>query len=275
MAERLFQRRCVVQVDNLVIEDLRVAFRVHKDVSKVPNTAEVLITNLSETTRSQIQKKGARVIVSVGYEENLAVVFIGDSRTTDHLREGPDWVTKIQCGDGERVFQFTRVAESFRAGTPAKAVLDHLIDALKRDGLDPGEAKLKLSSVVTQFVNGYTLKGKAVDALDVLLNSNGYEWSIQNNRLQVLKEGETVLEEAVQLSPETGLVGSPEHGSSEKKGGAGMVKLRSLLQPRLRPAGKVIVESEGVRGTLRIQSVDHRGDTAGSDWYSELEAIPV
>lgn len=268
---QLFARRCQVIVDQLQVEDLRVAFRVRKDVGSNPNTAEISITNLSESTRSNMQTKGVPVVLSAGYGTGLAVIFAGDVRVVDHVREGPSWVTKIQAGDAEKAHRKI-VSSSFANGTLVKDAIMSMVSSL---GVDAGNASQKVNALTAQFVNGYSVHGRVSAELETLLRSQGLEYSIQDGRLQILAPDETTLDQAVDLSASTGMVGSPEHGTSEKEGGAGVVKVRSLLQPRFKPGAKINVTSAGVNGLLRIQKLEHRGDTHGGDWYSDLEAIPT
>lgn len=272
---RLFSRKCVVIVDTLRVENLRVAFKVHKDTGSKPNTCEVSITNLSAATRRQIQTKGAPLILQAGYPGSIATIFSGVTRTVDHVRAGPDWETRIRSGDGERAYGFAAISNSYRAGTSTRAVLTDLVNSL---GLDTGTTAQVFAGLTGQFVNGYTAHGKSARLLDEVLGGLGYEWSVQDGRVQVLPKGGSTTEEAVVLSPDTGLLDSPEHGSGDGKAPAqhsSMVKLRSLLQGRIKPGGRVVVQSEGLSGTLRVLTVEHRGDTAGADWLTELEAVPA
>lgn len=272
MTVELFDRRCSVVVDALQVDGLRMSFKAHKDNGAAPNTAEIQITNLSAASRARMQEKGAKIILSAGYVGNAAIIFSGDARLISHVRQGSDWVTRIQSGDGERAYAYARASESFRGGTSVASVLQYLVRQL---GVDPGNLAQVAQQLTGQFVNGYTAHGKASAELDTLLRSQGFEWSIQDGRLQILKPNEATTDQAVVLGPTTGLVGSPELGTGTKKSAAGAVRFRSLLQPRLKPGAKVKLESVGVNGVLKVQRVDHRGDTAGGDWYSDCEAVPI
>lgn len=268
----LFGRRASLIVDGLLLEGLRIAFRVHKDDGSEPNTAEISVTNLAKTTRANMQSKGAKILLQAGYLENQAIIFSGDARLISHARSGPDWITKIECGDGEQAYVNARLSESFRPGTPKK---DVVLQAARATGLDLAQARTQINTIAGSFSKGYSAHGRARDEISRLLDSAGYTWSVQDGRLQILPVGGVTTEQAVVLSPSTGLVGSPEHGAPAKKGKPGVVKLRSLLQPRLKPGGRVSVDSETVKGLLRVLEVNHSGDTAGPDWYSDLEAVPT
>jgi hypothetical protein len=291
----LFERRVRVIADTLEIEGLRAQFKVKKTLRKQPNTCEISISNLNEHSRAGLQKRRRiPVILEAGYVGNLAQIFSGESRFVDQVHEGAEWVTKIQCGDGERAFVYRRVADSFRPGTRVADVINTVVGAL---GMTATGHLAEIKALAEQFVGGYSAFGKASSELDHLLKSRGFEWSIQDGQLQILKVGKTSNESVLVLSPSTGLVGSPEHGNPEKdvpldqlsgkeadgsfalsaKGvkGPAVLKVKSLLQPGLRPGRKVKVESRGINGFFRIQSVEHTGDTHGGDWYSLCECLPT
>jgi hypothetical protein len=291
MSPVLHSRRCVVTVDTLRVSGLRTAFKVKKTASKDPNCLELSVTNLSDATRAAMRKTGARVILEAGYTETLGTIFTGDARTIDHVRQGADWVTKITGGDGEVAYQNSRVSESFAPGT---TVADVLRFYAKKMGINVGNALDKASSLRTplsQFQSGFATMGKTSAELDKLLRSLGLTWSIQDGALQVLAHNEVLdRNQAVVLSPRTGMIGSPEHGHAIAARGAPLdpeqaaeeqslgqqqpkkvLKVKSLLQPVLKPGVRVQIQSEGTHGFFRANAVEHTGDTGGGDWYSEVE----
>lgn len=286
MPGALFQRRCALVLSPPVpgslqapsaaqgvkITDLRVQFKVEKTITKEPNTCEIQVFNLAQRTRAQLQARGTRVILLAGYDKDmpdLPQVFSGDSRTIDHVRDGPDWTTKIQCGDGERNYRFALVNESFRPGAAVAAVLRKCIAQM---AVDPGNSEQKLAGIVDQYVSGYAAQGKASAEIDSILSGQGLEWSIQDGRMQVLAPGEVSPDSAVLINAQSGLIGSPEHGSPEALGGPGLLKVKCLLLPQVRPGRRIKVESLGVNGFFRVEKVSHTGDTHGGEWYTSCEA---
>jgi hypothetical protein len=282
MTDRLFNRRCVVLVgrpppaDNFVlsntglrISDLRCTFKVVRKLKPEPNPCEVTITNLAESTRNQLEGKGFRVILQAGYGDQVSQLFSGDVRTFDHEHQRPDWITKILAGDGDRAFKFARVSQSFAPGTQIKEVVKAAARALMSD---PGSALQKAEQLVGEFSSGYAHHGGAADELTSLLEPFGWEWSMQDGRIELLGPGEHVGEEGPLISPETGLVGSPTVGAPEKVGFPPVLKCRSLLQPRLRPGQRFELRAHGRHGFYRCRQVVHQGDTAGGDWYTDIEA---
>ena len=273
----LFARRCQVAVDDVLVDGLRVQFDVSKSLTKHPNTCDIKISNLSESTRRQMKSRRALVRLMAGYEDTIAQIFSGAARTTDHARESAEWVTHIQCGDGETQFVFSRVSESF---APGASVADIIARIASRLGVSAGNVPAQLAARgfrgnLEQFAQGYVAHGKASTELDKIMRSAGFEWSIQDGALQILKPDQATKKQAVLLTPDTGLVGSPEHGAPNKKGKPSVMKAKSLLQPSIHPGGEVSIQSRSVDGHFRVSKVKHTGDTAGGHWYTELEAHPL
>lgn len=270
-------RTCTVIFDTVRAEGLRVQFQVRKGTGKEPNTAEVRIYNLAASTRAGMQKKYAPVILTAGYAGNAAVIFNGDARTIDHVKQGSEWVTIAKCGDGERAYKFARINRSFKPGTKivdvaracAEALglnLGNLLDELNKGGFRGG---------LTEFAQGRVVYGKASAELDKVLRSVGLTYSVQNGEIQVLRGDAPAPGRAILLTPDTGLIGSPEHGTPEKKGKPSTLKARSLLQPQIVCGGRVEIRSAGVSGQFAVKAVSHAGDTHGSDWYTDIEAMPT
>lgn len=273
----LFDRRVDLVVGETRVTGLRAAFTVTKTLAKTPNSLDLKVWNLSPRTRGALQPKGTKVILVAGYGEEVAQVFAGDSRMVDHDTQKADTVTRIQCGDGEKAYSEVRASESFAPGTPVADVLAHLIRKL---GVNEGNALTRIRQGgfrggFQQFAHGYVVTGRASDELDRLLKSCGLTWSIQDGALQVLAEAEAGMEEIIRLSSSSGLIGSPVHGSPPKEGKPPTLKVRSLLRGAFRPGRRVQIDSRHVSGVFKISSVQHTGDTAGGEWYSDLEVHAV
>lgn len=274
----LFQKRCSVAVDSLLVTGLRVQLTVEKTLTKHPNTCEVKISNLSESTRRQMAKAGAKVVLSAGYDNTIERIFSGVARTTDHTHERAEWLTVVQCGDGETEFCFARVSESFQPGAKVSDIIESIATYL---GVGKGNVSQQLADsstlrgAIEQYAQGYVAHGNASTELDKVLKTAGFDWSIQDGELQVLKPGQPSKEAVVLLSPSTGLLGSPEHGAPNKHGKPSLLKCKSLLQPRFTCGGTVAIQSQSVSGQFRIDKLKHTGDTGGDGWYSELECSPL
>jgi hypothetical protein len=250
---------------------LRVVFKAVKTTGKEPNTFEVTPYNLAPTHRALIQQKGVRVMLEAGYvTTGLATVAIGDVRTADPIREGADWKSVLKCGDGERAFRFARTAESFAGGSTVADVVNYCANAM---GLALGNTSDQASKLSVQLGHGWTVLGAASSELARILATVGYRYSVQDGQIQILLPGDSIAQTIPDVTPQTGLIGSPEMGAPDKKGKPPTLKFRSLLLPQSRPGGRVHVKSERYDGIFTTVKVTHSGDTRGNEWYSDFESV--
>jgi hypothetical protein len=273
----LYRREWYVIIGDHKSVGLRLKFKVEKTLLGEPNTLDLHVYNLSADTRAKMQKRGVPVVLVAGYQGAAQVIFSGDAQAVDHLRDGPNWDTHIQSGDGAEVFRTAFSSHSFKAGTTWKDVAGTVAKDL---GVNVGDAVSKLGTgdfagAIDTFLQGYTAHGPAVAEFDRVMRAGGLEWSIQDGKLQIVKGRNPTAEDAILLSPKTGLIGSPDHGSPEKDGQPSLLKVRSLLQGGIRPGRAVVLESASVRGRYRAAKVTHEGDTHGGEWYTGMELEPL
>lgn len=254
----------------LVITDLRVRFSIEKDLGKDPNKCELKIDNLSETTRAKIQAKPLQIRLECGYGDDYKLIYIGDLIYGSSRREGPNWVTTLQLGSGIRAYRHARVNRSFVEGTTYKQVLREL--ALSMNATLPTEAND--SAFDKQFVSGVSIHGKASAWMDKILEPLNMTWSVQDNRLQILKKGEARASKAFPISQKNGMIGTPEFGSPTRKQKPTLA-VQMLLYPELYPGGRVKMESEGIDGVFRVNKLQHVGDTHGAEWFTTIEGRPL
>lgn len=266
-----------------VFTGLHISFKTEKDNLGHPNTLELRIWNLAQSTRDQLKQDGAFVQLLAGYESdlpNLPVVFKGYARSIDHTRTGPDWVTLIQSGDGETAYRYGFSGASFPAGALSKDIAIYLAQQVK--AVDP--ANIDISGFVAKapsfsypkasWASGYATQGNAFAELQKILGGK-YELSIQNGELRATLATEGWLPGVRLLSPQTGLLGSPEHGTPNLNGLPSILKVACLLDARIQPGDLVQVRSSGVSGTFRVQRAVNVGEIAGNDWKTELECMPL
>lgn len=249
--------------------EFHVQFKVEKTLGKGPNSAHVVVHNLGETVRGNLQDKGSFLVVQAGYEDSISTIFKGNVRTFDHQHPSVDWITKIAGGDGERSYCFATCAENFPPGVKLHQVCTRLGETF---GLELPDFS-KVEGMDRQFDNGYAAIGSTTSNMDRLLIATGYEWSIQDMRLRVAKKGAAAqqTEQVIVLSSENGLIGSPEYCEPEKKSKPPILKFKSFLFPQLAPGGLVSFASLRHQGIHRIKKIEHTGDTEAQPWYTEGE----
>lgn len=254
------------------ITDLRLQFKVTKHLGKAPNTGAITIVNLNAESRAAFQRKDCAVLLEAGYPTTIAKIFLGDVRVANSRHEGTQWMTTLEAGDGERAYLHPRANESFKGGTSAATVVEKLGRVM---GLDVGNLQAQASELAGhQYVNGRQIRGRASRELDRILRSHRLEWSIQDGALQVLRPGQA-LQYVVDLGPDTGLVGTPDVGTPEKKKKRPTIKWRSKLIPEIKPGGIVNLRSSVHTGRVRVTEITHLGDTSSGDWYTDGEGEPV
>lgn len=271
MGSALIRRKVIVTIDTLRVTDLDVAFRIERDLKPEPSTAEIDLYNLTPDHRKQLQElpEDARVTLEAGYESGTSVLFRGDLTSAVTMRDGTDLVTRVIAGDGSAARRTARVSQSFAPNTPLPSVMGAITDAM---GVDTGNvadiARAVLDGGRRLLEGGLTLSGNAASELTRLTRSSGLEWSVQDGRLQLLREGRALDGTAVLLSPDTGLIDAPELDDK------GQLRARTLIIPDLFPGRRVQVASEFVTGLFRVERAAYTGETNGEEWTIEIDAKP-
>lgn len=269
-----------VVVDDLVINGaddpvspgLRIKFSIDRTDQKDPNKSSITVYNLNDDSRGKLQQKGVKLNLEAGYQATgLSRVYLGDVRTVDQVREGDDWGSLVKLGDGERAFRFAQVDESFAAGTPASAILQRLAGL---GGLPLGNVSQKATTLLMRFDNGYTASGRWSNVFDRFVKSLHLAWSIQDGSIQVLAPGESLAVSIPLLSPETGLIDSPEMGTPEKKGKPALLTFKALLFP-CRPGMRIQIRSKRYNGLVAVKKCKLDGDVRGQEWYTTAAGVIV
>ena len=267
---------------------LRVVFRVEKNLQRDPNTAELTIYNLGKESRvalgeqdpNQIAiRKTITTTILAGYYGNTDLIFTGDLEYGVSKRLGNEWITSLQSADGGKQLRSSRINVSFNSSTLLNDVLKTGAEAL---GVGLGNITQELAkgaprSSAQEYVKGLVLSGQASTELDKIIRRAGFNWSVQDGQIQLIRPGGVLNpNDAILLKQGTGLIGVPEIGDK------GIINARSLLQPDLTPGKKIQIQS-GLRSNgqynidafFRVDKSVITGDTWGGDWYSDVEASPL
>lgn len=282
---RLFGRVCTVLIgkgsDALELKTpLRFEFKAVKSLIKDPNSLELTISNLSKRSQGFMQGKGVDIVVQAGFPGADGIIYSGQVRTVDHVStKGGGWNSKVKCGDTSGVTGASPqsspvVSEAYGPGT---AVVDVARSIAGKLGVGGGNLEEALGAVKgAQYATGYVAFGHPARELERVLATLNLSHSVQDGQLLVLGPSEVAKHyELVELTPETGLLGSPELGTPEEKGGPPVMKARCLLQPKLKPGCQLSIQARTVKGLFRVQKVTHHGDTRGEKWETEVEASRI
>ena len=254
------------------VKGLRVTFNVSKTRVAEQNVADISIMNLAESTRRKIVAKNSHVSLLAGYEENTGLLSIFEGQIIYGHTEiaPPEVITDLQVGDGAHTLRETRVAVSFSSGATLAGAIRKLAGAMQLPLLMP-------TPVRGRFINGYSFEGPARRALTQILKAERYEWSVQDGELQVLPEFSPLDKNDILISPSTGLLSTPEpinynrgqlDNSQEPEP---QWRVRSLLQPELKPGKLVVVESSAINGTFLVENAQHVGDSDTGEFSTIVE----
>lgn len=258
--------------DFLEVKDLDIQFNVKRTLTKEANSAEIILYNLSPDKRERFSgAKTSAVVLQAGYGGVNGIVFAGDVREINSIRKGTEWQTIFDAGDGLTKLKKKKISRSIRGPVELSAVLKTAAESLgfplsRESEIILASPGLKMEYANKVFTHGVTLTGKADKTLDTLLESTGLEWSVQNGEMQITVRGNPISQTAIELTPETGLLESPEIGSDD------VLSCKTLLIPDISPGKLIKIESEFITGTYRVQTATYRGYTAGSNWNIEIEA---
>lgn len=270
----LFNRQATVQMGTVFVDGLRVQFKVEKQDQVVPSHAEVTVWNLARETRAKMVGQTVPLVLSAGYEGGVEQLFNGDVMPlgVSVSRNGPDWLTTFKVGDGLLSYQTDRVQIPIAANTSITDALKQTLGALKNIDVkktisDLVSGKVTVEGTFQQFTKGSAVSGRAIDEANRLANAIGYKLSVTDGQLEMRKFGAFAAEFVPDLSPETGLIGSPEVTKER------FIKFRALLRPKIKPGRRVRVTSASHPTGLYIvaRRVTHVGDTRGQEWYTDVE----
>lgn len=284
----LFKRDWKLRVGGIDVTGLDFEAQVEKSLKPEPNKCSVSVYGLNQDTRRAIEalsifdpkrartrsrptsvrapKTGKiRVELEAGYEGRRSLIFLGDLRRAITERDEAEVVTNIEGEDGGRSVLSSRVSQSFPPGTPVGAVVAACAEAM---GVGLGNILEVMPQLTRVYSEGTVLDGNAADELKGVLRRAELTYSIQNGNLQFLRAGTGLPVEAFLITPETGLIGSPQRDAT------GLVLITTLLLPNIAPGAYVSLKSRDYSGTLRISRIEYSLSSFGTDWYAKCECLP-
>ncbi len=290
---RLFDRRYKLTIDKaLEVSDLDIGFQITKSTKKQPNKAEIRVYNLSPDTRAKIEGKRDRLgkldnpvkcDLEAGYADGVSLIFSGDLHTIYTDKQGADFVTHLASADGLAAVRQANVSFGVKKGTSIIDVFKKIATGggFKLGNLVEVTGAAKIGDMGSTFPEGTVVDGPAYDELCRLAESAGFEVSIQNGALQLKDRGQPVNEKAIELSADSGLIGSPTVEAQQEPGKTKpsdkFVKAECLLIPGIFPGRKVNLDSQdkAFNATYECVVVEYIGENFGAEWGCKLKLRPI
>ena len=274
------------------IRDLQLKFKIVRTSDAAKNKCSIRIFNLSPDTRARFETadddtNNPVILLQTQYQldvpdasgdRGFQTLFTGQVVNAITSKVNGDMVTQVEAQDGYVPLREGLTSRNFPAGTTRRTVLEALISDL---GVPIGEIRDE-GSLDQAFSNGVTVEGPIKLALDKLLDPVNIDWSIQDDSFVAIRKDLASLESILDLSPSTGLIGSPQakkaranRTTNQENESADGIKIKSLLAPTLLPNRRVRVTSnEFPDGRIfKTTRVVHVGDYRGNDWNTDAELV--
>lgn len=289
-AQALYSRSSTITVGTKQIVNIGqqigidVWFQVKRSLKpNEPNTADLKIYNLSDSSLKQLSQAAQTVSVSTapggdvkiipvsivaGYESGTSVIFQGELRAASTTREEEDFVTEVASGDGDLAQIIARSNFVMPRGSNALGVVTQCLDDMKcGHGNLIAQSIQAILKAATLYNLGANVKGNSWKVIVDTCKSVGLECTIANGQAQFLSLGQPLAGTAYELSPTSGLIGEPTVDTK------GICSCTTLMLPHVRPGSYMHVSSRFVTGDYRVISVETTGQTFGEDsvWQHALE----
>ena len=261
------------------IRGLRIAFEVTKSVQSTPNLCKLVIYNPNQQTKSILQKRLSRIVLTAGFVDSIRLIFTGRVRNST-LTAGADELLTVYAGDGQRDWESAHFNKTFSPNTN----IDNVIKQLAGTFTETSSVKILDFERIKDMIRGQSLSGMTKDILDTFAKNYGFQWSIQDGVFEVVGNDKADTRPGVMIvNATTGMIGEPtvtEIGAD----------VRLLLNSGAKPNALFRIESIGAgiqqgnlffaqhrrtraEGTYKILEVVHRGDTHDKQWTSDLKGV--
>ncbi len=249
--------------DHTIASPLTCRLRVSNTGTPSASFATFQITNLTQEVRNDLFKDAfeqfiyKQIVFSAGYagEPSIPVVFQGNVVACFSFRQGPDWVTQIECLDGGFAVENGDINLCVPSPYNFDAVIAQVVAGMPRVKLGVlGSFEFTSSRGIVFCGNPWDLLIRQILPLEGQVFINRELVNIVQQREYIVQSG--VLDE---ISEETGLLDTPRRQDA-------LIKCRMLFEPRLEIMQKVAVKSlvAGNNGEYKIMGLSHTGTISGA-----------
>jgi hypothetical protein len=277
-------------VDNMMFDKIRgefarVKFQIKAHHYTDPNVGDIRIWNLGPEKRKLLdidfdpsrKEHKTRLKLYAGHKGRVGLLLDGGVFWGRSKKEGVNWVSICQVGQSIDEIQSSYVNEVVTKGTRHSSWLRMLI---KKIGNMSAQSQVKAEKIFSAFDStkidkgfsgtvekAMTLIGNPVKLAEQALNEVGATMYVDQTGVNLAWIGETNGEPAVILTPENGLIGTPE----EEHYGA---KLKCIINPAIRVGSEIDLRSQTLTRLLVSKKMDISGDSHDvQDWGYELSCF--
>jgi len=270
-----------------LLTEHQITFNVKKDNNKDPNKASIIIYNLSDDTVNYINnsiRNNLAVALAVGYQgQEEVLIFIGTVQWVSDVWKGTDRLTELHCVDGGINISLANTSRSYPKGTKISKVIKDIAGDL---GTNSGNLSIDSDAAISSASH---MCGNSSEYLESLCKSIDHNVSIQDGSVYITPRSQRQEKRSAYISPDTGLIGSPQpfHNdikptkkvtkstSKKAKKPTDGVTFKCQINGNILPEKTVYLKSRSYDGYFKVVTVTHSGDYEGKDWISEVEAVSV
>ena len=267
----LYKRKAILRIVSTTgsvreIEGLRTQFEVTKTVLSNSNQAMITLTNPNSDTVAACQEKFATVELLVGYGDNQELLFTGQIRNVLQPRTQVETFAIIYASDAGFKLQNTYFSKTFESSVDIKQIIQEISSSF--EGVAKGAIN-GLPQPVADKLRGISFAGKSKDLLDTLGAQYDFNWSIDNNEINIVPSGGVIPgRQIVIVNSETGLIESPiitEIG----------VDFRMLINPAIGPDTRFRITSKSASSNLPNGTLRKFKNTTAQGDYKAIEIVSI
>ena len=284
----------------LNVSDLHCTFEVHKKRDRGGFYAIVRIYNLNSDTEDKLVMEGDRLIIEAGYQAEQTETSKDDAgnevKTTVDLQYGKifdgkiiwpsrsrdsntDYVLTLMAIDGDQQLNLNFISKTVNRGLNSRKI----IETVANDSEEKTPVNHVSDGLSDQALpRGKVFFGRPYDYIQNVCRGNAASFYVEDGNLNIVRLQDVGKDEAIVVSPETGLVGTPQQvqfGLSFKILLNPAIHLQSLIKLKNVQANEASVTPGQQQAPLddewiyQVMELTHVGDTRGNDWYTEIQGI--
>lgn len=258
---------------------LDIQFKIKKTMKHKPNTAVVRVWGIGRTNRQYLSTpKKLALSLEAGYNGQNEQLFIGEVRNAFSEQEGPEIVTTFETGDSEKVLAAASLKGTYSQPTLTVEQAFNALVAQIPQTLSASQVKkmwapggmLQNSPYPVLLPKPGAIDRSASRFLTDVCRSANLVWYQDQSTIHFAPINGTVGKEVV-LNVSSGLIGSPYVDNK------GLLMVKSLIIPGLRPSAKINLQGVEIQGHYRIEEIEYEGHSAPGqrDWYARMICTKV
>ncbi len=252
------------------LRHLYIHFRIRREARSTPAEGFIEIYNLTPRSEARIRERAERVMLKAGYEGRSEIIFDGDIRRVERVRQELDRITMIHIGGMVAKQQKATFNRTYQGDTPIRTIYT---DAIATLGFDLGPFDLIPEDAVE---TDFRYDGPTGLLLDQLLLPYGLKWFEEDGVARVTAIGKSTddRQEGVLITERTGMIGTPTVTDDG-------LRVNTLLDVRLKLDTKCRVESSILEDEMsgnqiyKVINLVHAGDNREGQFNTVADLRPV